>query len=137
MSNADLVRRFYADLWDRHDRAVAWEILAQDFDFRGSLGADQRGVAGFLDYLDKVRAALGNYRSEIGEMVEAPGRIAVWMRFSGDHRGEFFGVAATGKRIAWQGAAFFGFAEGRIARLWVLGDIDAVKAQLGAAAARF
>ena len=97
----------------------------------------RKGVDGFLDYVDRVRAALGDYRSEIGEMVEELDRIAVRMTFSGDHQAEFFGVPATGRRISWHGAAFFSFREGRISALWVLGDVDSVKAQLGIAAGQF
>ena len=84
-----------------------------------------------------MRTALGDYRSDIGEMVEQADRIAVRMTFSGNHQGEFFGVPATGQRISWVGAAFFAFREGRISSLWVLGDVDGVKAQLGIAQGRF
>jgi steroid delta-isomerase-like uncharacterized protein len=137
ITNRDLVQRFYAELWDQWDKAVAGEILTEDFLFRGSLGADRNGVDGFLDYVDRVRTALGDYRSDIGEMVEGPDKIAVRMTFSGDHQAEFFGVPATGQRISWHGAAFFTFRDGRISALWVLGDIDGIKAQLGIADGAF
>ena len=136
-SHRDLVVRFYAELWDRWDKAVAWEILTDDFRFRGSLGADRVGIGGFLDYVDRVRTALGNYRSDIGETVEQEDMLAVRMTFSGDHQAEFFGVSATGLRITWVGAAFFGFRGDRISSLWVLGDVDAVKAQLGSVGGQF
>lgn len=135
--NRDLVKRFYADLWDRWDTSVAYEILTEDFVFRGSLGADREGIEGFLDYVRQVRTALGDYRSELGDMVEDGDRLAIRMTFSGDHQAPFFGVPATGKRISWNGAAFFTFRDGRICALWVLGDIDAVKAQLGIGQVRF
>ena len=57
---------------------------------------------------------------------------AVSAIFTGIHRDTFFGVAATGKPVRWAGAAFFTGDRGQITRLWVLGDIDAVKQQLGA-----
>ena len=136
-ANHALIRRFYAELWDQWDRSVAYEILTEDFLFRGSLGADRRGIDGFLDYVDGVRTVLGDYRSDIGEMVEEPDRIAVRMTFSGDHQAEFFGVPATGRRVSWQGAAFFSFRDERISALWVLGDIDGVKQQLGLGSAAF
>ena len=136
-ANRDLVTRFYVELWDRWDKAVAFEILTDDFLFRGSLGADRRGIDGFLDYVDRVRNALGDYRSDIGEMVEQGNKIAVRMTFSGLHQGEFFGMPASGQRIAWPGAAFFAFRERRIASLWVLGDVDGVKQQLGIARRQF
>ena len=137
MTNRDLVMRFYAELWDKWDKSVAWEILTDDFLFRGSLGADRNGIDGFLDYVDQVQTALGDYRSDIGEMVEETDAIAVRMIFSGKHQGELFGVPATGLRISWQGAAFFTFRDGRISALWVLGDIDGIKAQLGIKTAQF
>ncbi|MCP4307193.1 MAG: ester cyclase [bacterium] len=137
ITNSDLVKRFYAELWDRWDKAVAQEILTDDFLFHGSLGADRKGIDGFLDYVDQVRTALGDYRSDVGEMVEELDKIAVRMTFSGNHQDEFFGVPATGRRISWRGAAFFTFRERRISALWVLGDIDGVKAQLGIAEGQF
>jgi steroid delta-isomerase-like uncharacterized protein len=129
-----LVRRFYAELWDQDRPEVAQEILAPDFRFRGSLGAERRGISGFLDYHRAVLDALGDYRSDIKALVLAPGKLAARMEFSGVHRDTFFGMPASGRRVAWAGAAFFEHETGRIARLWVLGDIDAVKRQLGAKA---
>ena len=137
ITNRDLIRQFYEELWDRWDKAVARQILTEDFLFHGSLGADRRGIDGFLDYVDRVRTALGDYKSDVGEMVEQADSIAVRMTFSGNHQGEFFGVPATGRRISWRGAAFFTFREGRICALWFLGDIDGVKAQLGIAHGQF
>jgi predicted ester cyclase len=46
------------------------------------------------------------------------------MRFSGHHRGSFRGFAPTGQAVTWMGAAFFRLARGRIASVWVLGDLD-------------
>jgi hypothetical protein len=40
---AELVRRFYDEVWNRRDEAVAREILHRDFRFRGSLGPELRG----------------------------------------------------------------------------------------------
>lgn len=128
-----LVRRFYAEVWDRADEDVARAILDPGFAFRGSLGPERRGVDGFIDYMRAVHAALGEYRCIVDELVATESRAAARMTFTGIHRGGFFGVPATGRRITWAGAAFFAVAGGRIASLWVLGDIDAVKAQLGAA----
>jgi predicted ester cyclase len=70
-------------------------------------------------------------------MVEQGNKLAVRMTFSGNHQGELFGVPASGRRISWPGAAFFAFRERRIASLWVLGDVDGVKLQLGIARGQF
>ena len=52
------------------------------------------------------------------------------MRFAGKHRAEFLGIAATGRQITWTGAAFFRFEDGKIAELWVLGDLVELRRQM-------
>jgi len=128
-----LVESFYADVWNRRDTACAKKIIASDFRFRGSLGPEMRGVEGFLAYVDAVHAALGDYTCVIKDLIETPHRVAARMIFRGIHQAEFFGVPATHQTIEWSGAAFFTVRDGQLAELWVLGDIDAVKTQLGSA----
>ena len=60
--------------------------------------------------------------------------IILRMTFKGIHKGRFFDTDATGREIAWAGAAFFRTEGDKIIELWVLGDIDGVKRQLGAPA---
>jgi predicted ester cyclase len=128
---ADLVRRFYDEVWNRADEAVAWEIPRPDFAFRGSLGPESMGVEAFLAYARHIHAALGDYGRTILTLVEEGEQAAARMRFAGVHRGPFFGVAPTGRDIAWQGAAFFTVDRGRLSLLWVLGDVAAIRVRLG------
>ncbi len=130
-----LIERFYGDIWNRQDFVVADEILAADFRFRGSLGSETIGIPAFLTYVQSVHAALANYRSTIEDLVVDDAAAAARMTFAGVHRGPLFGVPATGKSVSWAGAAFFKIAEGRIVSAWVLGDVDGLKRQIGAAAA--
>ena len=130
VSPAQLVERFYAEVWNCADEAVAHEILAPDFRFRASLGLETIGLSGFIGYMRSIHAALGSYTCTIIEMVEQADRVAARMRFSGLHRAEFLGVQATGREIVWSGAAFFRIKENAISELWVLGDVGAVKQQL-------
>ena len=126
------VQRFYNEIWNRADEAVAREILSEDFRFRGSLGPERRGQDGFIAYMRSVHEALGDYVCTIDDLIATNGRAAARMTFRGTHRAPFLGVPATGRTIEWAGAAFFRMEAGRIAELWVLGDVDAVKRQLGA-----
>jgi hypothetical protein len=38
-TDSGLVRRFYKDVWNAHDRGAIAQLLTEDFRFRGSLGA--------------------------------------------------------------------------------------------------
>jgi steroid delta-isomerase-like uncharacterized protein len=125
-----LVERFYHVVWNEADEGEARRILHPDFIFRASLGPELRGPDGFIAYLRSVHAALGNFICDIEELIEADERAVAKVLFHGIHRGPFFGVAPTGRKVAWSGAAFFKIKDGLIAELWILGDIDAVKRQL-------
>jgi steroid delta-isomerase-like uncharacterized protein len=129
----DRVASFYADIWNRGDLSFIAALLRDDFTFRGSLGAERKGHAGFAAYVTMVRSALGDYRCDILDLVAEDRRAFARMRFSGVHRGEFLGYAPSGKRVDWLGAALFTLGEdGRIADLWVLGDVSGLMSQLRA-----
>jgi steroid delta-isomerase-like uncharacterized protein len=124
------VRRFYDEIWNRADLTAIPDLLAADVTFRGSLGPVLTGPAEFADYVREVTAALGDYHCEIESLVADGDRVAARMTFSGVHRGPLLGISATGRQVSWAGAAFFTFADGQIADLWVLGDLDSLRRQL-------
>jgi predicted ester cyclase len=52
------------------------------------------------------------------------------MRFEGIHRRPFMGFSPIGKPVEWSGAALFTLEAGKIADLWVLGDVDGLESRL-------
>ena len=122
LSNATILNR-RRPLWRRNSNHTA----------SGKSGAVQ--LVGFIGYMRSIRTALANFECIIDDLIEGDKRVAARMRFRGIHSGQFFGVPATGQEIIWTGAAFFTMDRSRITELWVLGDIDAAKQQLGAGVA--
>ena len=66
----------------------------------------------------------------VWQLVADDERAAAIVRFSGEHRGELLGVAATGRTVEWTGAAFFRFHAGLMKDIWVLADVAALRQQL-------
>ena len=124
------VRRFYEVLWDAHDKDAIPSILHENFTFRGSLGLEKRGHAGFAEYVDMVHKALGDYRCIIEELVSEGDKVIAKMTFTGVHRGEFMGYSPTHERLSWNGCALFSFEGEHIADVWVLGDLKSLESQL-------
>ncbi|MEM9314859.1 MAG: hypothetical protein AAGA95_09545 [Pseudomonadota bacterium] len=48
MAPESLVTRFYEDLWNAQAYESAEELLADNLVFRGSLGYEAAGIAGFI-----------------------------------------------------------------------------------------
>ena len=125
-----VVRRFYDEVWNRHDLTRLGEILEPGFSFRGSLGPELVGLAAFAAYVDQVHASLADYRCEIVDLVGEGAKVVARMRFHGLNRGPLLGFPPTGRRVEWAGSAHFTFVHGKIADLWVLGDLHGLMKQL-------
>lgn len=124
------VHRFYEVLWNARELEGMASILHEDFTFRGSLGERKKGRDGFAEYVERVHAALGDYRCVVEELVEEGDKVFAKMIFGGIHRGRLLGRDPTGKRLEWRGCALFTFRGRRISDLWVLGDLKALEDQL-------
>ncbi|MCC7010486.1 MAG: ester cyclase [Acidobacteria bacterium] len=67
------------------------------------------------------------------DVFSAGDRVAIRFTMTGVHRGEFLGIAPTGRHIAVDGITILRFANGRCVERWSSVDRYAWLAQLGAA----
>jgi len=128
--NKEQVRKFYEVIWDGHNKEAISTLLDNNVTFRGSLGQEKRGHAGFAEYVDMVHKALGEYKCIIEELVSEGNKVFAKMTFTGIHRGEFMGYSPTQQRVTWSGSALFTFDEHLIVNIWVLGDLKNLEEQL-------
>lgn len=131
MSVGELVRLFYEKLWNEIDFGVADEILHSEVTFRGSVGIGATGRQEVCDYVRMVTTALSGYRCDVEQLIAEGTKAAARVRFSGFHVGEFLGFPPTGRHVEWIGAAFFVGDENKLRDIWVLGDLESLRAQLG------
>ena len=71
-----------------------------------------------------------DFTNTIEEVVSEGERSSTRLTYRGTHAGELFGVPATGRRVEYAGAARFRFRDGRLAAVWVLGDVFGLFQQL-------
>ena len=127
MSPRALVGAFYFEVRNWADEERAREILAESFRFRGSLGAGRTAssptCATRTGRSATTAASSTNWqRTEIGRRRGCASRESTAPKF--------LGAAASGRQIIWAGAPFFRCEAGRIAELWVLGDLTELRRQL-------
>ena len=130
--NKALVRRYYDELWNAWNLDVADEIIGADIAFRGSLGLTTKGLEGFKQYVNTVRAAFPDFHNTIEELIAEGDKVVARLTYRGTHRGTLFGIAPTGKRVTYTGVAIFRIAGGKVADGWVMGDTLGLMRQLGA-----
>ncbi len=129
-AHKEQVKKFYRVLWDAHNKDEIPSVLHEDFTFRGSLGQEKRGHAGFAEYVDMVHEALGEYRCIIEGLMSELDKVFARMTFIGIHQDEFLGYSPTQQRVSWSGCALFTVRGDKVADLWVLGDLKSLEKQL-------
>jgi len=125
-----LIDRFYDDMWNRFDKSVFGAILDPKIHFRGSLGQTKVGFEEFGDYVDYIEAFAPDFHNEVHSTITEENLTFARLSYTGTHKGEVFGLAPTGRRFEYSGAAVFTFSDGLISDVWVLGDIHGLTRQL-------
>jgi steroid delta-isomerase-like uncharacterized protein len=125
-----LVVRFYEQLWNRWDDSAVEYTLAEGFTFRGSLGVQTTGRAGWRAYRDLTRGYAPDFHNEIVSLVSSGGQAAARLLFTGTHQGPVLGFPPTGRPFSYSGAAFFTATDGLLTDAWVLGDLDTLRTHL-------
>lgn len=89
------------------------------------------GPEGLKPIIRGLIAALPDVRITIHDVVQVPGKIAVRGEITGTHKGELFGIAATGKAVSVRIYEFHELDGDRIATTWHMEDWMGLFTQLG------
>lgn len=134
-ANKALVRRAVADVLNKFDFALADEVFAENFIYRAPHVPELRGPDGFKQVMTAIRTAFPDTHCTINELAgEGDTVIARWTA-TGTHKGEWMGVAPTGKRVTHTGTTTLRIAGGKIVEHWADWDALGLLQQLGAAPA--
>ena len=77
--------------------------------------------------------AIPDARGEVLDVVAEGDKVVLVDRFSGTHRGEFFGRPATGDRIEWMAIHIYTIRDGKVLEDAYMRDELAIMQQLGVA----
>ncbi|MDT7878020.1 MAG: ester cyclase [Candidatus Caldarchaeales archaeon] len=110
------------------------EVLDRNFVYHGIGEESQLSKEEYLNFLHEVRQAFPDFNVCIDELVAEDERVAYRMTVSGTHKGEFKGIAPTGKKFTVSTMGIVLFKNGKIAEEWEIYDAMGVLVQLGALA---
>ena len=119
--NKELVRRYFDERWNHGSLDVCDELLSSSMDIE-----EQK------EYVRAQHAALGDLHLTILDVLAEGDQVAIHWRIDGTHKGDFLGVAATGKPVTFQGIALLRITDGKIADDIAYWDNQSILEQLGA-----
>ena len=116
-TNKAVVRRFFEEVWNKGNLAVADEVLAPNVVLHIP-GHPEDDVVGLEAYKERVitylRTAFPDLQSNIEEIIAEGNKVVVRWIWRATHQGEFWGVAPTGKQITYEGISILRLADGKI-----------------------
>jgi steroid delta-isomerase-like uncharacterized protein len=122
-ANKELVRRFYKDVYVDWNMAVVDQVVSPQFTSHDWTKGGPTGPQAFRDYYSAIRAALPDARYEVDDLIAEDDRVVVRWRLLGTHKGDFRGIAATGRAITLKGIAIYRVERGKLMERWVVSDL--------------
>ena len=89
------------------------------------------GPQGYIDFFTTIRNAFPDFDVEVEEMVTDENHVSFAYTASGTHKGDFMGIAPTGKKAKWRGMQIGRFENGKMVERWGSSDELGILKQLG------
>ncbi|MFJ8025764.1 ester cyclase [Streptomyces sp. NPDC096311] len=97
----------------------------------GPAGPPTDPIEGFKFGQSTIAAAFPDMRVEVVSQVVQGDQVVSRVRVTGTHEGDFFGLPATHRKVEFDEVLFMTVTEGKVSRVWGLGDDFAFLEQLG------
>ena len=126
-----LVRRFLAEGIERGDPAAFDEFLAPDVSDHAAAPGLPRGREGWKQNRAIMATSFPDLRFAIEDLLADGDKVIARTAFTGTHRGDFFGLPATGRPVTVSSIHIFRIDDGRIVEHWANSDDLEMLRQLG------
>jgi predicted ester cyclase/uncharacterized protein YndB with AHSA1/START domain len=123
-------RRILERIFNRRDVAALDDCFTPDASIHDP-GEDFHGPAELRGGLENLFTALPDFRLTIDEQIAEGDRVVVRYRGQGTHRGECFGMSATGRPVDYTGVMLLRLEGERIADFWAQPDQLGLLKQMG------
>jgi steroid delta-isomerase-like uncharacterized protein len=131
--NRALVRRWFNDLFNTGNLAVADEITAQEsVTHDPTLGELPRGPEGDKQVVNLYRSAFPDAHITVEEQLAEGDEVVTRWTGRGTHQGELMGVPPSGNRVEVSGITINRISEGKIVETWTNFDALGMMRQIGA-----
>lgn len=129
--NADLVRRFFDEVWNKGKLELVDEFLAPGYEDHNLPPGAMRGHKGYKATVNMFRTAFPDIEFTLDQVLAEESRVAIRLTGRGTHKGNFMGIAPTGKQVSFGGMTFITIQDGKVAERWGISDMPGLMQQLG------
>ncbi len=131
MQPAEMLRVAILELWGRGRAELVEQLYAPDVVDHNPVPGQRPGHDGLRDVLAAFHTAFPDLTVDLHGTTGDAESAADWWTFRGTHTGPLFGLAPTGRRVAFGGMDAVRVRDGLITELWHVEDNAALLGQLG------
>jgi len=125
--------RIPEEIYNHGRLELAEEIFAADYIEHIPLPPDfPKGIPGLKAFVTMVRAAFPDFRYRIEDVFTSGDKMAMRVTAQGTHRGDFMGIAASGKQVSWTEIHIVRIQGGKLVEHWANLDQLGMLQQMGA-----
>jgi len=128
--NKAIVRRCYEEL-NKKNLGIGDELFAANYVNHQPGGGEVHGPEELKQLLTGFFTAFPDLRFTVEDLVAEGDKVVARWTSQGTHKGEFMGIAATGKQGATTGIAIFRIVGGKVVEEWAEMDMLGMMQQLG------
>jgi len=129
--NKALVRRYYDEVWQKGNLAVADEVIVSTFVDHMPLPGQAPGRAGHNQAIIQILSAFPDHQFSIDDLVAEGDRVVGRWTMRATHTGELMGIPPTGKPVVMGGIDILRIVNGRLAEVWHVEDVLGMMQQIG------
>lgn len=128
-TNADLVRRWYREVWAPGGEATVRALMAEEVE--GYMeGAEVRGCDAFLAERTRLLTLFPDLAIVADDVIEQGDKVAVRWHVTATHTGPGLGLTPTGRRVSFRGLTWMEFKHGKLVRGWDSWNLGGLLQQL-------
>jgi steroid delta-isomerase-like uncharacterized protein len=133
VDNKSIVRRMYEEVWNKRNLEVAKELISPSHAMQLiDLPDSGIGLEAYARNVVQYVRAFPDLKFTILDMVAENEKVVAFWNISGTHKGEFRGIAPTGKKVSVDGITINHVSDGKIIDSYVSLDLWSMMQQLGA-----
>jgi len=129
--NKAIMGRVVGEVFNKGNLAIIPELIAPNYVYHGSVGMEAKGPEGFKQFVTWLRTAFPDFHMKIDDLVAEGDKVVNCYRVTGTHKGEFMGIAPTGKKVTVSGIVITRWVGGKEVEAWGVDDMLAMMQQLG------
>lgn len=127
-----IVRRLYEEVWNKRRFEIASQLISPSHALNEThLGGSAVGPEAYKRAVTQYIAAFPDLRFSVEDIISEKDKVVVSWTITGTHKREFRGIAATNKKISFEGITINYVADGKIMDSVVSMDYFGLLEQLG------